>query len=68
MIAAQPKLGQIRKRVIARDQIGRQMAVIVVDRLVFRVAMIQLARLLGTEKEVVVNQRFCHEGRVVSSG
>src|SRR5262249_26039663 len=63
VIATEPEFGEIGKRVVVRDQIRRQMAVIVVDGLALRIAVIKLASLFRTEEEVVVNEGAgSHEG------
>ena len=56
VIAAEPEFGEIRELVITRDQVGWQVAVVVVNRLSFCVAVIKLARLFGGQQEIVMNQ------------
>ena len=56
---AQPESGhaQIGELVIVRDLVRRQVAVVIVDRFVLGVLVVQLARLLGGEKKIFVDER-----------
>ena len=57
MVAAEPEFGQVGQLVIFFHQMLGQMAVVIVDRFILRVAMIELASLFGAEEEILVNER-----------
>jgi len=56
VIALQPDLGDRREAVILGDLRHREVAVVVDDRQVFRVAVVELRGHLGLEQEVVVDE------------
>ena len=62
MIAGEPDFREIRECVIVENLFGRKVAVVVVDRLVLREIVIEVARSVGLQEEIVVNERFHGEG------
>ena len=58
VIARQPDLVQVAKDFVVRNLVGWQMAVIVEDRLRFRVVVVQLARHCVLEKKILGDERL----------
>ena len=67
VIAVEPDFGERSKAMIVGDLLHRQMAVIVDDRKFFDEAVIEIARDLALEQEVVVNERRRHATSAASS-
>ena len=56
VVALEPDLGDRAEAVVGRHQLRREVAVVVDDRQVLRRAVVELARRLGLEQEVVVEE------------
>ena len=63
VVSTQPDLGQVGELVVVRDQCLREVAVVVVDRLGLGEVVIQVARGVGLEQEVVVDEEAAHGRR-----
>ena len=62
VIAPEPDLGEVGEAVVVGDLRGRQMAVVIVDRFVFRERVVKLAGSWGGKQEVVVDE--CGHGEI----
>ena len=63
VIAAEPDFGEVAELFVRRDLIGREMAVVVVDRLCLCDVVVEAARGLGSEQEVVVEEGGHGDGK-----
>jgi len=57
VVATQPDFREVAELLVRRDLIGRQMAVVIVDRLRLRLSMVKQASPLGGEQKVFVQKR-----------
>ena len=64
VVAAEPEFGEIGELVVVRNEVGRQVTVVIVNRLALREAVVELAGLLRGQEEIVVDQGagFRHGG------
>ena len=56
MVAAEPKLGNVTPALVLRDLCGRQMAVVVDDRLRCSILMVKVSRLRCLKQEIIVDE------------
>ena len=56
MVALEPDLEQVTELAVPSDVLGRQMAVVIEDRLVLGVLVVEALRVFVREKEIFVNK------------